>query len=78
MTFVTNLPTCAVCRKPVDRLESIDNPRDNEIVYVAHCHGEREVTRVPMKMLMQAETVTLGTAVGKGLPEPAADPTTRA
>jgi len=76
--FTKKWPTCAVCNKPVDRLECIDNPRDNEVVYVAYCHGKRKVTRVPMRMLVHAVTVTLGTAFAKTLPEPTMGPTSKA
>lgn len=35
------LPECAVCGRPVERLERFERPDTGEIIFDAHCHGQK-------------------------------------
>lgn len=67
--IILTFPICARCRKPVDEIQSTDNPRGRTVTFVAVCHGEREETVVPYSALMVADGVRLGEAfTAKTLP----------
>jgi hypothetical protein len=47
------LPECAVCGRPVERLERFERPDTGEIIFDAHCHGQVERVVVPVEWLQQ-------------------------
>lgn len=49
---------CAVCRKPVPRLDVWTDPFDRDIHVKAHCHGETE-ERVLQRLVFHAMVRTL-------------------
>lgn len=48
------LPTCATCNRPVDRLTSERDPLCCWTTFAAECHGEREEVRLTDKQLAEA------------------------
>jgi hypothetical protein len=42
---------CAVCQRPVDRWEAIEEPWTMVRTFVAYCHGEKDTCRIPMRYL---------------------------
>ncbi len=51
---------CAVCRRPVDRFETFEDPggagAEWEWVLTAYCHGRRERVRIPFSALRETPT----------------------
>lgn len=45
------IPTCAICRRPVDRMTSWRDIRTDDFIVQAHCHGEVETTRIEARLL---------------------------
>ena len=43
-------PMCGVCGRKVEELWTWREP-NGDLIAVAHCHGERERTRIPMLFL---------------------------
>jgi len=41
------LPTCAVCNHPVQSLETTQDFRTCETVFVVTCHGQSEIVKIP-------------------------------
>lgn len=37
-------PMCAVCLRPVEKIEEWWNPSTDEFTYTAYCHGDTETT----------------------------------
>ena len=35
-------PICAICDKPVDRFEQLEDFRSYSLIFVAYCHGQVE------------------------------------
>lgn len=63
--LIQGWPTCDLCDKPVDRLESLTliDAFEDGVVLVAHCHGEREEVRVdPMLVEQQRGGLHFGRA----------------
>lgn len=57
------LPTCARCGRPVDEVVRWDDPVTLDLVFVAVCHGAREVGRVsPRAFLLDDPRVSFGVA----------------
>lgn len=40
-------PTCAVCGRPVESFTEEEDDVIGEVIFVARCHGRREVQRAP-------------------------------
>jgi hypothetical protein len=40
------LPPCAVCKRPVERVTQIRDPRYDHVLFVAECHGEEQAVRL--------------------------------
>ncbi len=55
-------PTCAVCNKPVGRMERYETPNDLTVHYTAYCHGEREETVLTMHDLIEMTSLEGGLA----------------
>jgi hypothetical protein len=54
------LPTCAVCRVPVENLDVFDDPFMGRVVFVVRCHGETE--RVVLQHAEAGRVTALGVA----------------
>lgn len=46
--------TCAVCNKPVDSIEQIDDPYMDRRVFRAHCHGQVDEATLDAITLMDS------------------------
>jgi hypothetical protein len=53
---------CAVCGKPVDRMEMFDDPLAWRRVYTAYCHGETEETVISRELMEDAISISAGVA----------------
>jgi hypothetical protein len=79
------LPTCAICKRPVERISRVDLMHRAATIFVVECHGDREeVTLTAIQMVEwfgPGSTLTMGEAfVPKALPPaplalPGASPT---
>lgn len=56
---------CAVCKKPVDRIESWRNPDLRTYTVIAYCHGEREETKLKDEDLLDTHNISGGTAFAR-------------
>lgn len=55
-------PTCAVCKLPVERMESYVDPITRETVWVASCHGATERTALTDTLLESCDKFVGGVA----------------
>lgn len=62
-------PLCAVCKRPVERMESSRDTLAHSYTFVAHCHGASQTLVMPEGMLQDA--LLIGAALAF------ADPTVR-
>lgn len=46
-------PTCAVCNKPVDEVQSDRCTLSGDMILTAVCHGKREVVRLTQREALQ-------------------------
>lgn len=56
------LPTCAVCNKPVEKMESIYLPDYDGKLFRAHCHGKTEDYILGSYTMLDATEITFGKA----------------
>lgn len=58
------LPTCAICRRPVDRVEHYKDPESRSLIFEAHCHGEIQRAKISHDELLEMQPVEIwfGTA----------------
>ena len=56
------MPMCAVCKKPVDRLEMYYDIRRCRTVYVAYCHGDQQEVALNDAMVVNADGISVGEA----------------
>lgn len=65
-----HVPVCAVCNKPVERFYFERADDADTYIYIAECHGDREVVTLGREVLVTANFITLGKAFDrKGLPD---------
>lgn len=55
-------PTCAVCKKPVDAMRTWTDEARKDDVFEVYCHGQMEVTRLPLRMQAEASKIEFGFA----------------
>lgn len=55
-------PTCERCKAPVEKISSYEDVRTDETIFVVHCHGKVEETKISFWALMQLEHLRRGTA----------------
>lgn len=55
----TELPVCAVCRKPIDRVTSYHDVLRQRWVYVFVCHGDVEIVRLTREEVVAARSIAL-------------------
>lgn len=55
MTEPIKLPSisCAVCKKPVDRVEVYENEMDLSLIVRAYCHGMRDEMSLPLNTMRE-------------------------
>jgi hypothetical protein len=53
-------PMCRVCMRPVDRWTTWTDRLREEYVYLAECHGDRELTRLERQEVVGAECIVMG------------------
>jgi len=58
---VNDKPRCAVCKRPVDEVESWrdETKLEPETVFEAHCHGQVEIVRLKDREIVEMNTRTL-------------------
>jgi hypothetical protein len=56
------VPVCAVCNKPVDRVESVYNPDYDGKLFKVYCHGKVEQQMLDSCTVLDATQVTFGKA----------------
>jgi hypothetical protein len=55
-------PQCAVCRKPVDKVESMDDPLRRSRRFRVSCHGEAEEGELSDLQMLDAVQIEFGLA----------------
>jgi hypothetical protein len=58
-------PTCAVCNKTVESLESMTDFRTMKYVAMVKCHGEQEVASIAKEIIMDGAKIEAGIAFNK-------------
>ena len=56
------MPICAVCDKPVDKVESMYDPNYDGKIFRVHCHGKVEQQILGAYTMMDAKQITFGKA----------------
>ena len=56
------LPECAKCGRPVDEMHRWHGASTDEMVFVAQCHGSRQVVRIHLGMVQSGFNLTVGQA----------------
>ena len=57
-----DVPTCAICNKPVDKVESMYLPNYFGKVFRVHCHGKTEEQILYDYLLLGVDAVSFGKA----------------
>lgn len=60
--IVGAFPICAVCNKPVDKVESTNLPEYDGKILRVYCHGKVEAQILSYYTLMNAKEITFGKA----------------
>lgn len=55
-------PICAVCDKPVDKVESMYLPEYDGKIFRVYCHGKMEQQILSAYIMMDAKDITFGKA----------------
>jgi hypothetical protein len=55
-------PLCAVCKHPVEGIQSFRDPLTGEFVFTVWCHGQEETARLSEADQMNMNSMTLGPA----------------
>lgn len=63
--FFMNLPTCAVCEKPVDKLKMHESNFNGSVAYEVSCHGKREYFQLRDVDIVGASKIEMGKAFQK-------------
>jgi recombinational DNA repair protein (RecF pathway) len=58
-------PTCAICNKPVDKVETMYHPAYQGKLFRVHCHGQYEDQMLDDMMFLGSHQVTFGKAFQK-------------
>lgn len=56
------MPVCAVCNKPVDKVESMYDPNYDGKIFRVHCHGKVEQQILGAYTMLDAKQITFGKA----------------
>ena len=64
------LPLCAVCNKPVERMESEYDMNANQKRFRVYCHGQTEEAFLNDMDIWNADSIRMGQAFMDKLPQP--------
>lgn len=64
------VPTCAICNKPVEKMESWYDPASMRKVFRVRCHGQSEMAVLADEIIQEAGSVRMGQAFIDKLPQP--------
>jgi hypothetical protein len=67
---VHGVPLCAVCNKPVERIESMYDPMSMRKVFRVYCHGDFEEARLDDDLIEDCNSIRMGQAFIDKLPQP--------
>lgn len=56
---ITGWPVCSKCNKPVDKVESIQDPLTDERIFVVSCHGEFEESRLTREQIIFTTSISM-------------------
>ena len=60
--MTNNLPMCAKCGRPVDKIMCIEDPMTRTTRYVVSCHGDQESVRLSYKDVVDSNHIEFGFA----------------
>lgn len=64
------VPTCAVCNKPVEKMESWYDPMSMKKVFRVQCHGQSEMATLSDQIIEDMDSIRMGQAFIDKLPQP--------
>lgn len=64
------VPLCAICNKPVERMESMYAPEWYAKKFRVYCHGDMEESMLSDELIEDGYSVRFGTAFIDKLPQP--------
>lgn len=64
MSVIPRLPTivCAICNKPVDRVEVVPDFANDGTIWRVHCHGDKDTCEVPRHVDLSREALVTAVA----------------
>ena len=66
---IDGLPICAVCNKPVERMQVYGEALTDAKMFTAYCHGETERQVLTSFFILNADKITFGRAFERPLLE---------
>jgi hypothetical protein len=64
------MPMCAVCNKPVERMESTYDFHSYQKLFRVYCHGDVEDAKLDDMFIRDADSIRMGQAFIDKLPQP--------
>jgi hypothetical protein len=65
-----DVPLCAICNKPVERMESIYDINTYQKRFRVYCHGQTEDATLDDMCILDADSIRMGQAFIDKLPQP--------
>ena len=65
-----DVPLCAICNKPVERMESMYNINQYQKRFRVYCHGQMEEAFLNDMDIWDADSIRIGQAFIDKLPQP--------
>jgi len=65
-----DVPLCAVCNKPVERMESMYDINSYQKRFRVYCHGQMEEALLSDMVIWDADSIRMGQAFIDKLPQP--------
>ena len=65
-----DVPMCAICNKPVERMESIYDINNYQKRFRVYCHGQMEEATLNDMDIWNADSIRMGQAFIDKLPQP--------
>jgi len=65
-----DVPLCAICNKPVERMESLYDINKYQKVFRVFCHGQMEEAFLNDMDIWNADSIRMGQAFVDKLPQP--------
>jgi metal-dependent hydrolase (beta-lactamase superfamily II) len=69
LALLHGFPICAVCNKPVESIQSMDDISSSRKLFRVHCHGETEEAFLNDEMIENTDSVRFGQAFIDKLPQ---------